>query len=423
VLIHEPYSLSADNYIERIKVHINAADFNGYFVKIATDWKSINTDILYKNKENFGAVYANNNFLKAAVDSISKPLNTPLDKAKALYHYVQNRMHPYVGNISNELKEIYDKKIASPITTNYVLTAMLIKAGLNAELILLSTKENEMLNPIYPQPNLINYSICKLKIDNKTYYLDAYKKSHPFGIINTECYNGYARIVSETGGEIYMSADSIVDKTTTIVKIEPDNDNHTFLVELKQQLGIYQSIAFKNKWENNFEQWGKNDIEELAQDGNTLKIISREVFNFNKIDSNITIVLKYKLSIDKNVSTIYFNPFIQKIIESNPFVQSQRKLPINFNYKQDHRFVLSMQLNDTYQLEEQPPSNIYKLDDNESIVYKNMFNYSEKNNVLSVSSRLQVNNTAFNAEDYPHIKTIFDKIIEEQNQQIVLKRK
>ena len=106
---------------------------------------------------------------------------------------------------------------------NLLLTGMLLRRGIVATPVLLSTREFGYNYPDYPVLSRLDYVICKAIIDDKVYYLDASYSNLGFGRLPANCYNGHARVIGkEDSASVYFLADSIKEKQIAIVRIFND---------------------------------------------------------------------------------------------------------------------------------------------------------------------------------------------------------
>src|SRR6186997_2941791 len=87
-------------------------------------------------------------------------------------------------------KNILKDKKGSEAEINLLLVAMLRKAGLPADPLMLSTKSHGYALPVYPIMDKFNYVVCRTAIGGKTFYLDASRPRLGFGRLTWECYNG-----------------------------------------------------------------------------------------------------------------------------------------------------------------------------------------------------------------------------------------
>ena len=115
-----------------------------------------------------------------------------LEKAKAIYAYIKKwfKWNNYIGfDTYTGVKKAYETHSGSIGDINVALIDALNSAGINTEAVLLSTRDNGLINELYPAVNDFNYVIAKANIGDKSYFLDATDALLPFGILPLKCLN------------------------------------------------------------------------------------------------------------------------------------------------------------------------------------------------------------------------------------------
>lgn len=189
-LKEEAFRKGENNYLERVKI---------YFTSNKSSWDDISKAQM-RETNTFSRVYEPNLFANKKVKELTQDKKDDLEKAKAIYSFVRDNFilsdYQKKEDLLN-LKNTFDNKKGKQIEINLVLVTMMLKAGLNAETILLSAKPDESLNSIFPDFKDVDYVLTKVSINNKDYFLDPTEKYLPFGHLLERCYNGYSRIMSK----------------------------------------------------------------------------------------------------------------------------------------------------------------------------------------------------------------------------------
>ena len=247
---NEPFSSSADNFKERLRIMITDVYLNsGGKMKLYNNWDDYSKEYLLKSSDFIGQAFNANGFLDETVAALTTGLNSDLDKAKAIYKFVQQQIAAVDFDDDEEnIKAVLTNKKGDIYGVNLLLIALLKKAKLNCEPIVLSTKTNERLNSDYPNPYAINYVVGLFKDNDRAYYLDAAGALLPFGILLPKCYNGYARVVSKKGTSVTLSPDSITEKSLSIVNITPSENQQDLIVNVDRTLGVFGSINYRSQW-------------------------------------------------------------------------------------------------------------------------------------------------------------------------------
>ncbi|KAA5536702.1 DUF3857 domain-containing protein [Taibaiella lutea] len=418
--VKEPFSSGKDNFMERIKVMITSVYLsNGSKYKLFNNWTDFSKKFLYDNKEYIGQVFSPNNFLDDKVNEITKSAASDIEKAKSICNYV--KLHfSMVHNDDDNIKSVFRNGKGDVFGINMLMIAMMKKAGLDCDPVVLSTKSNERLSSLYPSPYDLNYLVGYFKDgNNKTYLLDATAYNLPFGTLKPECYNGYARIVNETGDAINLSPDEIKDKTTTLVSIKPV-ENNSLSAKVDVKLGIFKSMDMRKDAKGDSTDAKNKLIQSLAESMISVTPGTLSIKNFNNPDEPITMHYEGVIKLDTAVSTFYITPYLSKFYTKNPFTAIERNLPVELDYNEDQTLIYNFQLPENYSIDDFPKSYSIKFDNNMS--FSNTYNYDVEKKTLTMASKFQTTATTYPAIEYKNIRAVFEKMVEEQNKKFVLKR-
>lgn len=423
----EPHMSSPDNFRERIKINVVSIQNNGYKDKIFNNWEDFTKKFFYKDKDFGGQVFSGNNFLEEKVETLIADQKTELEKAKAIFSFVRNNITLTKTEAGKQptfnIKEIFNKKAGNAEGINLLLTAMLRKAGLDSEPLVLSTKTNERLNMIYVDPGNINYLASKLVIDKKVYLLDASNKYYPFNVLPYYCYNGYCRTISEDGGSsLTLDPDSIKNRTTIIVKLLPSPDSSKLLLKIDKQYGVFSSVAYRNLWAGDTSVIRKNIVKEWSSGNIAANLTNVSVKNLTDPDLSLNLHYEMLLKFDRNVGTIYLDPFFSKFFDKNPFPPDKRMYAVEMDYLEDINYVLHLELPAGYIVDDYPKSAIIQYGEDQLLLMKNIMEYDEASRIFSLNSRFTSKTTLFEAEDYESLRNFYSNVIEEQGKKLIIKK-
>ena len=423
----EPFMPNIENMVERVKFQVTGISDEGLNIKAYNNWKDYSQKYYYEDNEVCGQVFSSNNFLSKTVNELILEAKSDIDKAKTIYSYVRNNYtakESMAGSIaSNNIKEVYSKKEGSKFGINLLLTAMLCKAGLTSDVVLLATKSNEKLNAVFPEPRLINYLICRVKIDKETYLLDASEKNLSFAVLSPDCYNGYCRIVNKFGGELELTSNMINNKSIVLAKMEPIDGTKKMKLRVEVKFGTFTSIEKREEWLKDSSEIQKMILKETQLLSFPSKLKKYQVKNL--LQPELPLMLTYEMDLESEFTAdnIYLQPYFAKFLDKNPFVIEKRKYDIEFDYKQDIVYNFRFVVPDDYEIDEYPKSTHLSLSENDPMEMKNIIVYDTASRVLSVSSRFTTKETSFAVGKYDNIRSFYDAVIEEQNKKVVLKKK
>lgn len=419
----EDYMGSKENYLERLKIHVTALSNRGYTVHIYNNWNELSNKVFFMDEKGCGQVYSRNGFLEDKVKELTAGKATPLEQGKAIYNYVRDHFSLVSGKKEyDDIKEVFRQQKGSETGINLLLTAMLRKAGLNSAPVLISTRNNERMNMLYPNPRLINCMASTVLIDKQVYFLDASEKQLPFGTLLPVCYNGYCRIVTEAGGSAELEPDNLLNKATLVASLSPDEkDKQKMRLKLQHQPGLFSSIAYRQAWQKDSAKV-KIELNKVLNGAEHLSLLSCSIRNMDKPDEKLLIEYEAMLTMNTDAGTLYFDPYFSKFYNNNPFKAASRQYMIEREYKEDLNYVLNIKLPDGYEVDDYPKSAIYKFGASGQIVLKNIMAYQEAEHSFSLNSRLTTNTTLFAPDEYNDLRSFYEKIVEEQHKKIVLKK-
>ena len=418
--IEEDYMTSKKNYTSRIKFEISEIrGFDGSIYKYTKSWKSVDKE--FKTEKSIGKQLKKIEYIKKRLPQEIYDINDQLTKAQKTYNFIKNH---FTWNSKIKLfkdvnvKEAFDKKIGNSTEINITLINALNAVGLNAEIVLTSTRNNGLPTKLHPVISDFNYGIAKIDIDGKTYLLDATNKLMPFGMIPYKVLNGYGRVMNFKKGSYWVDIEPKNNNTTRInmnLKINEDGD---FEGLMHKSYDGYKALEKRNEIKLITEE---KYLEDIENKDDKLNIDSYKISNLDNIDKPLTEL--FDIIIDNenqlNHKIVILNPFINAKISKNPFQLKERTYPVDFGYSRIFQFTLSLAIPENYKVTSLPEAVAFKLP-NEGGNYT--FNIGEKNNKITLISRYKINRSYFIPEEYPYLKEFYSQIIKTQNSLITLEK-
>ena len=117
---------------------------------------------------------------------------------------------------------------------------------------------------------------------------------------------------------------------------------------------------------------------------------------------------------------IYVNTMIFKHLADNPFTQTERKMPIEFDFPYGYQTICSFKIPEGYQLEDCPKNVKYVIPDNLGVC---QFMSQQSGNTVMIKYSFQLNQIVFLPTDYPMIRDFFGLAATKNMEMIVLKKK
>ena len=340
-------------------------------------------------------------------------------KARNIFNYLQNNFTCTNYSklyIDQPLKNILKNKKGSEAEINLLLVAMLRKAGISADPLMLSTKSHGYTYSAYPLIDRFDYVICRAIINDQAIYLDASRPELGFGRLHWECFNGHARVINEEATPVEFSSDSLVETKITSLMLS-SNAKGEIVGTMQQTPGYYESYSVRVRArEIGLKELIKEAEKDVATD---MEIKNYRVDSLEKRDEQIQVSCDVRVNLEKK-DIIYLNPMFGEGFNENPFVAEQRNYPVEMPYTIDEIYVLRMDMPQGYEVDELPRStrvNFNKSGDS-------FFEYIVDNNwgVISIRSRIKMTRSYFLPEEYKILHDFFDVVVAKHNERIVFKK-
>ncbi len=345
-----------------------------------------------------------------------------LIKAKKIFEYVRSEIETESGNgwyPQKEPDEVFEDKKGKPSEKNALLLNLLNHFGLKAEPLLISTKYNGKIYTQWAQTTQFNKTIVYLTINNKKYFLDSSNKFCLFGYLTPDTDVGVGFLMQEEVGKI-IDIKPIKQKNrseiTTNATLETDG---TVSAESNITYKGTRALVERN---NIFE---TSDLSKLIE--NKLDDFSVETeidtFYYSDLDSlekPLLLTIKYKLPAysEENDGFIYFTPPFITMLEKNPFEKEKRVFPVDYSYKYEVRETFNLDIPKEYRIIEKPKTKKANL---ANFRFSKIFFGTENN--LECRRNYSRKRTRFSVREYPELRNAFDKIVESDQDIIVLEKK
>lgn len=413
----EKYISAIQNHLSQVSFKLHSIHYSEndkyYLIK---NWDEVSNSLL-KDDYFYKDVMQSSDWLNDELNKV-KTMNSPYDKAKYLYNYIQSNFtctDYHALFLSQPLKKTYQIKSGNVVDINLLLAKCLYQLGFEVNAVILSTKENGLPNETMPILDQYDYVILNLKIDSTSYYLDASVPRIGFGKLPDYCYNQYGRLIDDNPKLIDLSPNNLEEKKNALIVIV--NDSSGMSGNVVNNMGYYESFETRNDIVKNGKTQFNKDLE------NKFKTLNAEVENISLDSLNIyelPITLLYDVKLKPfEEDIIYFNPMILLSWSKNPFVSAKRMYPVEMDYKINEVFTLDMEIPKGYMVDEIPKSNRVTLNEEDG-----MFEYiiRKDENKVQLRSKLILKKAIFDYSDYDTLRDFFGFVVKKHAEQIVFKK-
>lgn len=347
------------------------------------------------------------------VDLISGSGN-PLERAKRIYQFVKDH---YVWNgkygifLDNRVKQAFDEHKGNVAEINITLINLLNAAGIDTDMMVLSTRDNGLPKRSHPVMSDFNYLIAKTEIDGTTYLLDATEKQLPFGMLPYRCLNYHGRVM-DLDEESYWYDIVPVEPNMKTVRIEMSLDPENSLVSGNfQEITTGYEAFFKRERLASLSEDEYLDKIEDSSNGDIF-IKSYEVDSLQSDDRKLVENFSFEMEGLGQNKNLFFNTFLIHFFESNPFTSETRNYPVDFGYLRSYMYYANIKIPNGYKVKELPKPINLGLPENSGVM---RFNCSESQGQVMVQFSLQLRSTQYTSAGYAYVKEFFENAVTTQN--------
>lgn len=414
----EPYVNSINNYRASVKYELSFTKFPNSTVNYySTTWPDV-IKTIYKSP-NFGAELEKTSYFKSDIDALLASATTTEAKAGLIFNYVKSKVkwNGYYGKYTRDgVKKAYKQRTGNVAEINLMLTAMLRYAGLNANPVLVSTRNNGV--PMFPTREGYNYVISAIELENNVILLDATSKFSSPNVLPYRTLNWQGRIVRKRGSTALINLypnKNAASTNTMMVNIDADGSING---QIRTALTNHKALKFRTSYvQKDKEQYLQN----LENKYNGIEISDFKVKN--ELDLSKAIVTSYKFLAEDQCDVIgnkmYVSPLFFFTTAENPFKLKTREFPVDFGYPTITKYSVNISIPNGYVVESLPkPIAIALADGLGTFSYKAI----AANNTIQVTVKYTINNSTIPAQYYQGLKAYFNTIVEKENETIILSK-
>ncbi len=420
--VSEDYMTAPSNFKSAIYFELSDVyRLNGANIKITKEWKNVDRELV--THADFGRQMKRDNAFRDILPAILADTMDDLGKAKAIYHFIQRHIkwNRYLGKYSElGVNRALERRSGNIGDINLALIAGLTAAGLDGEAVILSTRDNGVVNDLHPVLSDFNYVVAKVNIGDTYYLLDASDPFLPFGLLPLHCINGKARVINLKDPSYWIVPTSSQKSTTQYTLAAKLGADGVLRGELTTN--SYGYVAWRKRRELANYNTPDEYIEHLDEKLTSFQIEGGEILAAADLDRPLVERYDITVKLYDSVGTddLFLNPFFVNRVNSNPFNLDDRTYPVDMGTATEDRVLVSIELPAEFEVVSKP-------DDYNMVLENRGGRYLTQtglaDNVLSFSQLLALNQAIYPPESYFALKEFFSRVIQHEKIDVVLRRK
>ncbi|MVN22908.1 DUF3857 domain-containing protein [Mucilaginibacter arboris] len=420
--VEEKYMTAPSNFISAIYFELSEfTDYHGIKHKITKQWTDVDDEL--KRDEMFGKQMKRKDLFKDKIPAITAGATDDLAKAKAVYSYLQKwfKWDNDVEKYSVDgIKKALDKRSGSSADINLALVSALSAAGLQSEAVILSTRNNGLINKLFPVVSEFNYVIAQVDIGDQKYLLDATDPLLPFGLLPIRCINDQGRVIS-LDKPSYWTDLKASQKESSVYNLNLALDENGKLKGTMSHYSFgYEAYNKRNKIKkfNSVDEYVENLDESMPK----IKILKSEIQNLDDNEKPLSEVYEIEINAYEKLGKeqFSFNPFFMDRTTENPFKLQERTYPVNWGAPSETKTMIRVIFPEQYEIVSKPADIGIALPAHGG-QYQTQIDVD--GSAFSFSEVKQLNKSVYEPEEYPYLKELFNKIVQSERAEIIFKKK
>lgn len=407
------YITTKKDFISKLNFQLlEASQPNGSMVKVVSTWPNVNRELL-TNPEMSKFIKLSQKKANEFVKSVDLSDLKQTQLIETLVNYIKKnyKWNGYKSYLPNKSAKVFlDIKTGGCAEINLFLLSLIKEVGLEAYPILLSTRENGLINPKYPLLEPFNYLAIYVKHNKGSLVIDGTEPNLSYNLIPSRCINGKGLIVDKSKEEwvsLSTTAPSTI-KCNLSLSLNEQKDS------LKGKYSIiatgYDGYIYRNKF--------------YDKPGNQTKYFRKKGINisgkgnsYNYLNKSKPFTLSFKgVSPTENFfGKLYISPFAGLPFATTPLKHEKRNYPVDLTYPQKRYFTSFLNVPEGYEIEHLPKN---KAIDNKLV--KIHYHVIVSNGVINIEGEYTFKKSIYAVSEYQELRKYYESIIQSFNEKIVL---
>ena len=420
----EPYCWCPEDYKVQVSFDLQGTQFTpNEYKPYSQKWEDVDNQLLKPENTQFGKYLSFTNPFRPETKQAYNSEMSFEEKIICAFQVLKKKM-AWNGRYqlySKELEKVISKGNGSNADLNFILISILKDFGLEAYPVVLSRRSSGMLPYNFPSLQKLNTFIVAVYDINKQKYvfLDSSMDVPALNILPLELSVNKARILSpkETEEKKWVDVMALADNKS-FMKIEARLEGNQVKGHRSTILYGQEAVEYQANEKHKQDSIVSNP-ESNGSLKNKLTVTNLKVKKQENDRALIEEEFDFVLQTDRTDDHLYINPMLFPHLKSNPFIQTERVLPIEFPYPYKFTMLATLTLPEGYEVEETPQPQVIRTQ-GDGLQCKYMI--QRQGNTISLNYIFYLKEPIFLTEQYKQLQELWTKVIEKNNALIVLKK-
>lgn len=414
----EPYVWCKQDFNSGVRFELQGTRFpNSLYKPYFQSWENLEETL--KKETDFGLNIKQSNPYKDELNTLVASENNELNKIEKIYSFVKshiswNDTYAFYGN---QAKDAVKNKTGNNSQFNMILLSALRNNGIKAYPVLLSRRSEGRLPYTYPSFEKLNtFIVAAQTTEGKVYYMDGSATFGGLNMLPIDLLVDRARVFDDGIAEKWVDLTKIAKNQLVYLIKSKLNNNGDLTGVINSGFSNQFAYSYKSKFYSAKD--SSEFVENFANDAH-FKVDNILITGKDTMSNSVNEVINFTKDLGETSDIIYINPLIILHVDKNPFTESNRKLPIEFNFPYGIFIKSEIELPANYIVEELPKSIKISLPDN---VAKCIYQVVQKDNILEINYKFDLTQTIYPQTSYSAIMDFYTQVALKNSEMIVLKK-
>jgi len=415
---NEPHVWYLNDFKTAVRFELRGTRFpNDYYRPYTRSWADI--EFFLRRDTNFGTNIRMSNPFRAETRAIIAEVSDEEERIKQIYGMVKDRIrwNGTYSLIGNDARQAVRNGIGNNGQINMVLLSALRDADIKAFPVLMSRRSLGRIPHVHPSLRRLNTFIVGAETSTgKRFYMDGSAEYAGLNTLPIDLLVDRAYVFDERIANKWVDLTGIANNQRNIrQRIEIDKNGQ---ISGERNIRHLYQFAYQIKQQYRSEEDSIRHIEQLQGSSRQFAITEVNLEGNNRLSNLVQERIKFVSNQENDSEFIYINPLLLAPIE-NPFLQTERRLPIEFDFPYTVTVRTMLVVPENYRVEEIPEQIAITMGDDAGVC---IYQITHNDNVIHLNFQFRLNQIIFPAEDYAMIRDFFGKVATKSAELIVLRR-
>ena len=415
----DPFVWNERDYMTKVVAELKSyASSGGNYREVKKTWDQV--DNLLMQHSEFGLRLNDHSKFRDELAASGIAEMTDLkEKVTAVFKLLRQKL-AWNGKyelLAHPAAEVIKKGSGTSGDLNMILVNMLGDIGIQAYPVVLSTRRHGRLPQTYPSLNKLNTFIVAVPDETSWLYLDATSVDGYVNVLSPNLYVEQARLIQKGKPGQWVNLQKIGEarsQITVAASISPEG------VMTGDQTVLYSGNAALNERKAFREASDSAAFMAKKAADYGMEISSCQLTGHRGSAASVKEEMKFTKRGEVTSDHIYINPFTDFPIHSNPFLETERLLPVEFPNKQTFSMTIRLVLPEGWKLEEEPKNTKISTED-KSISGHILYEVSDEHQ-LFIQLQFRQSGVIYYKDKYETMRQLYDLFSNRSKDMLVLKK-